>query len=1090
MLLPIISSDTLPARTLPRRPFLHGRLAPLLIAGLMLAVSLSITYTLLERGRQDVRQNLHASFDSGVQDIAERIKRRMATYEQVMRGAQGFFGGAITVRRDDFRAYVATLRLEENYPGIQGIAIAQIVPLAQKERHVAALRAQGWPEYNIKPAGERPIFSSIIQIEPFSGANLRAFGFDMLTEPVRRAAMEQARDSGDAALSGRLTLVQEAGAKPQPGFVMYLPVYRRGMPTATVEQRRASILGWVGAPFRMYDLMAGQAGELPADLDVKIYDGDVISEKAKLYDASGPLGNSLFRTSKPISIAGHRWTLVVSTLPAFAARIDSDKPKYIAVTGISASLLLALLIWLLASGRARALAKATEMTDELRESEKWLNLALDSAQLGVVDWDIRNDVAVRSARHDQIYGYQTPQQEWNRQRFLDHLLPEDRAPIWQQIKSAWAIGRMDLAFRIVQPGGALRWVSLKGSVLHDGDGKPVRQIGTVADITELKLAEKALRKAHGELEIRVQQRTADLLKANQQLTREIEERRKVEADLVASRERLASIFDAVTEGLVVQSKDGRFMELNTAAEKILGLSAEQLAGSTSLEQFMPTVHEDGTPFPAATHPALVSLETGKPVHNVIMGLKKPDGRLTWISINTELLFDEQGSVNMVVSNFSDITAKKQSEEVIWHQANFDTLTGLPNRRLFQDHLKQEMRNCRRAGLPLALMFLDLDHFKDVNDTLGHETGDILLKEAAQRLISCVRERDTVARLGGDEFTIILGELHNLDHVPFVAQNILQKLAEPFQLGIETAYISSSIGITLYPDDADDIDTLLRNADQAMYAAKNQGRNRYNYFTESMQQATQARMWLANELRGALAGRQFRVMYQPIVELATGGIGKAEALIRWQHPTHGMISPGIFIPIAEETGLINEIGDWVFRQAANQVKRWRAKYHPAFQISINRSPVQFRSKGSGNGSWFDYLKQLGLPGQSIAVEITEGMLLDASTSVSNQLLAFRDAGIQVSLDDFGTGYSSLSYLQKFDIDNLKIDQSFVRNLAPGSGDLALCEAIIVMAHKLNLKVIAEGVETQLQRDLLTAVGCDYAQGYLFSKAVSAEEFECY
>jgi diguanylate cyclase (GGDEF)-like protein/PAS domain S-box-containing protein len=1089
MLLPIISSDIKIARPLPLRSFLHGRLLPLLIAALVLVISLAITYALQQRARQDVKKDLQSSFDNGVHEIGERLRERMATYEQVMRGAQGFLGGVITPRRDDFRLYVETLHLPENYPGIQGIAISQIVPPAQKAQHIAALRAQGWPEYNIKPPGERPVYSSIIQIEPFSGINLRAFGFDMLTEPVRRAAMEQARDTGQAALSGKLTLVQESGVQQQPGFIMYLPIYQRGRETITVEQRRASIVGWIGAPFRMYDLMAAQAEELPEDLDVKIYDGDVISDKTKLYDASGFFGSALFRTSTPVNIAGHSWTLVVSTLPAFAARVDNDKPKYIAVTGISASLLLALLIWLLASGRARALAKATEMTDELRESEKWLNLALDSAQLGVVDWDIRNDVAVRSARHDQIYGYQTPQPEWNRQRFLDHLLPEDRAQIWQQIKGAWAIGQMDLAFRIVQPGGALRWISLKGTVLYDDDGKPVRQIGTVADITELKLAEKTMRKAHGELEIRVQQRTADLVQANQQLTREIEERRKVEADLVASRERLASIFDAVTEGLVVRAKDGRFMELNAAAEKILGLSAAQLAGSSSFCDFMETIHEDGSPFPADTHPDIVSLRSGKPMRNVIMGLKKSDGSVTWVSINTELLFDEQGNVNMVVSNFSDITAKKESAEVIWNQANFDPLTGLPNRRLFQDHLKQEMRNSRRAGLPLALMFLDLDHFKDVNDTLGHETGDLLLKQAAQRLVSCVRERDTVARLGGDEFTIILGELHNLDHVPFVAQNILQKMAEPFQLGIESAYISTSIGITLYPDDARDMDALLRNADQAMYAAKSQGRNRYNYFTESMQQATQTRMWLANELRGALPGRQFRVMYQPIVELATGGIGKAEALIRWHHPTHGLINPDVFIPIAEETGLINEIGDWVFRQAANQVKRWRLKYHPAFQISINRSPVQFRSKGSGEGSWFDYLAQLGLPGQSIAVEITEGMLLDASTSVSDQLLAFRDAGIQVSLDDFGTGYSSLSYLKKFDIDNLKIDQSFVRNLAPGSDDLALCEAIIVMAHKLNLKVIAEGVETQQQRDLLAAVGCDYAQGYLFSKAVPAEEFAC-
>ena len=386
------------------------------------------------------------------------------------------------------------------------------------------------------------------------------------------------------------------------------------------------------------------------------------------------------------------------------------------------------------------------------------------------------------------------------------------------------------------------------------------------------------------------------------------------------------------------------------------------------------------------------------------------------------------------------------------------------------------------------MLLDLDRFKEVNDTLGHDQGDALLKEAAQRLSSCVRETDTVARLGGDEFTVILGELDDPGSVERVAQDILHRLAEPFQLGEHVAYVSASIGVTLYPDDATEIETLLKDADQAMYAAKNQGRNRYSYFTHSMQQAIQTRMQIANDLRGALAGHQFWIAYQPIVELASGSIHKAEALLRWQHPTQGLISPATFISIAEDTGLIGDIGDWVFREAAQQAKRWRASLHPEFQISINKSPVQFRNESQSHQAWYDHLGQLGLPVQSMVVEITEGLLLDAGTLVTERLLEFRDAGIQVSIDDFGTGYSALSYLKKFDIDFLKIDQSFTRNLAPASDDLALCEAIIVMAHKLGIKVIAEGVETEQQKNLLAAAGCDYGQGYLFSEPVPAEEFE--
>ena len=346
----------------------------------------------------------------------------------------------------------------------------------------------------------------------------------------------------------------------------------------------------------------------------------------------------------------------------------------------------------------------------------------------------------------------------------------------------------------------------------------------------------------------------------------------------------------------------------------------------------------------------------------------------------------------------------------------------------------------------------------------------------------------MARLGGDEFTVILSEVEDTNSVARIAQNIIERLAAPFQLLQETAYVSASMGITLYPNDAQHIDTLITNADQAMYLAKNSGRGRFSYFTAALQEAAQTRLGLLSDLRNALPGKQLVVYYQPIVEIASGKIHKAEALLRWQHPERGMVSPLQFIPLAEESGLIHEIGDWVFHEAVRQLARCREMFVPQFQISVNKSPVQFRENGSDYESWPSHLLAMGLPGNSLVVEITEGLLLNAEVNVTGTLLSFRDAGMQVALDDFGTGYSSLSYLKKFDIDYLKIDQSFVRNLGDDPDDQALCEAIIVMAHKLGLKVIAEGVETEQQRDLLAAYGCDYAQGWLYSKAVPAGEFE--
>ena len=468
--------------------------------------------------------------------------------------------------------------------------------------------------------------------------------------------------------------------------------------------------------------------------------------------------------------------------------------------------------------------------------------------------------------------------------------------------------------------------------------------------------------------------------------------------------------------------------------------------------------------------------------------RKKNGEIyiKWLVVNT--IFNEDGSVHRRLSLFSDITEKKKSEETIWKQANFDALTGLPNRSLFNERLAREIERSERENSIFALMLIDLDRFKEVNDTLGHDTGDRLLIDSARRITACVRKTDTVARLGGDEFTIILPDIKNLSALEKVAENIIHSLASPFQLADEMIYVSASIGITLYPEDTQDFNSLLKNADQAMYQAKNLGRNRYQYFTQRMQVAAQRKIRLISELRTALNEQQFYLVYQPIVRLKDNKIHKAEALLRWRHPSNETISPAEFIPLAEETGLIIKLGDWVFREAAKQSARWRANFDNEFEISINTSPVQYHIEGIGTQDWPGYLETLGLPGDAVVMEITEGLMMDASSAITEQMLAYRSAGIQVALDDFGTGYSSLSYLKKFDIDFVKIDQSFVRNLETDGDNLALCEAIIVMAHKLNLQVIAEGVETDGQRQLLEHIGCDFAQGYLFAKPLEPAEFE--
>jgi len=460
----------------------------------------------------------------------------------------------------------------------------------------------------------------------------------------------------------------------------------------------------------------------------------------------------------------------------------------------------------------------------------------------------------------------------------------------------------------------------------------------------------------------------------------------------------------------------------------------------------------------------------------------------WLTINT--IYTDAGDVHCYVAMGSDITNKIRSDEVIWRQANYDFLTDLPNRYMFQDRLEQEIRKSRRERSMLALLFIDLDHFKDVNDTLGHPVGDQLLVKTAERILHCVRGADTVARMGGDEFTVILRDLTQTIDAEKVAEQIISELAAPYFINGETIYAPASIGISFCPGDASDVDQLISNADQAMYASKTSGRNRISYFTRTLQESAQKRLSLITDMRVAVEKNEFELYFQPIIDLNSGRIVKAEALIRWNHPEHGIISPVEFIPLAEETGLIVGIGDWVFRDAAAKAKRWIDLFNTGVQVSINVSPVQFQSETLNITEWLAHLKTLGLDEKYLSIEITEGLLLNASKDVKDKLLQFRDAGIQVAIDDFGVGYSALSYLKRFDIDFLKIDQSFIRNLETDQNDLALSEAIVIMAHKLGLKVTAEGVETDVQRRLLLDIGCDNGQGYLFARPLPSTEFEAF
>ena len=564
------------------------------------------------------------------------------------------------------------------------------------------------------------------------------------------------------------------------------------------------------------------------------------------------------------------------------------------------------------------------------------------------------------------------------------------------------------------------------------------------------------------------------------------ERRRTERTIRQGEVRFRTMFEASPMGIaLIDTASGQFRDINPRYLDIAGRSLEQLRYAT----WMDIVHPDDMPFEQAQLAQLLAhqLQGFRHVKRIV----RPDGAVVWVDAAVTAIETAREGGPHHLCMLEDVTARRQSEALIWQQANFDTLTQLPNRRMFHERLRQALAQGRREGARIAVLFIDLDHFKEVNDTLGHHQGDILLIEAARRIRLGLRETDTVARLGGDEFTVILSDLDDLQQVDRIARQILDGLLAPFVLGQEQAFVSASIGITLYPDDADNIEDLLKHADQAMYVSKGAGRNRYSYFTPALQVAAVNRMRLSADLRTALRERQMQLYYQPVLDLRTGRLLKAEALLRWNHPQRGLLAPADFIALAESSGLMADIGDWVFHAVFEQLRRWRAQGHaigwPGLQICINQSPLQLLREGVAAGAWLRHLQALDLPASAIVLDLTEDVLQAAGSGVLRRLHALRQAGVQIALDDFGSGLASLTQLQQCGIDYLKIEGAFIRRLAPGASELALSEAIVTVAHKLGMRVIAEGVETPAQRALLLGMGCDEAQGFLFAAPLTSEQF---
>jgi diguanylate cyclase (GGDEF)-like protein/PAS domain S-box-containing protein len=550
---------------------------------------------------------------------------------------------------------------------------------------------------------------------------------------------------------------------------------------------------------------------------------------------------------------------------------------------------------------------------------------------------------------------------------------------------------------------------------------------------------------------------------------ESNERKKDEEALLSLRAAVSNMQIGVT----VTNPEGKIIYTNQADAEMHGYSAEELIG------------KDARIFSPQTNWKPMFQPVRKRFRRESMNIRR-DGTTFPVYLMSDIVTNRKGEIIATITTCEDITDRKRNEETIRNLAFYDSLTGLPNRALFNDRLFQELAKAKRQRQMMAVIFIDLDRFKVINDTLGHATGDLLLQAVAKRLRECIREGDTVSRLGGDEFLLLFPDITQVKDASVIAEKVIHECSKAFAVNDKELFVSASLGISIFPDNGDSIETLIKQADTAMYHAKQQGRNNYQFYSPEIDAYTTKKIEIEGNLRKAIINDELMLYYQPQVNLNNGHIVGAEALLRWQSIGQGFLSPAEFIPIAEETGLIQPIGEWIFRTACRQIKLWREAALPTIRISVNVSMNQFR-QNSFVEILDKILEEMHIEPDLLELEITESTIMHDTGLTTKTLRILRSRGISIAIDDFGTGYSSLSYLKYLPITRLKLDQSFVHSLGINPNDEAISRAIIAMAHSLNLQVVAEGVENAEQLALLKSYDCDEVQGFFFSRPLAADGF---
>ena len=1003
-------------------------------------LGLVVSLWLAQHQAASMAQIEEARFTQETRAFAEALSQRIAGHTEVVNGLRGLFTANPRLSRLDFERAASEMEVGQRYPGVRNLSFTRWVPGREREAYEARVRADtslspdGLPQFKIHPPGERAEYFVAEYLWPMFG-NEGVLALDISAQPANLAAMRYSRDSGQTVVSAPFDLLQETTHRA--GIVIRVPVFD---PTAgTAEQR---FVGAVASTLRVYDLVQGLGSQgflngiavAMADLGpVRPDSGDAMVRPLLEQTAPGlPGARPLVRE---LGVHDRRWQLTFYPTRSFLTASETRLPWLAGLAAAVVSLLLASVVALLVRQRTLALVRAQLSDDARRESEERFRALFNQATVGVAQVDSATGQFVRvNQRYADILGYSPEEMVGMTFQSLTH--PDDLAADMAQVRRLQSgdVPEYRLEKRYIHKDGHEVWGDLTVSSMWASGSAPGHHIAVVQDITA---------------------------------------RKRMEENLRANEQRLRSILERLPMGLCLVQDDGLISFRNQRYVQICGYTQEEVPDTDTWWQ---RAYPDAAERDAIRQRLLDTRHLGV-IPLAEYTIRCADGKYKPVEISG--IFVEGGRL----ITMQDLSERKAAEEEINQLAYYDPLTRLPNRRLLMDRLQQALATSARHQRSGALLMLDLDNFKTVNETRGHDRGDALLLQVAHRLRGCVHEDDTVARQGGDEFVVVLEDLGDSPEeaaarAEDVGQRILGVLREPYQIDGAAHHSSLSMGVTIYSGTRETVDELLKRADLALYQAKNAGRDTLRFYDPQMQAAVSARATLELDMRVGLAQGQFELYYQPQID--HGRITGAEALLRWRHPRDGFISPAHFIPLAEETGLILPLGEWVLQAACRRLAAWAQQPDLALlSLAVNVSPRQFHQSGFV-AQVLAALAGAGADGHQLKLEMTEGLLLQDVEDTIDKMGQLKGYGVGFSLDDFGTGYSSLSYLKRLPLDQLKIDQSFVRDVLTDPNDATIACTIITLARSLGLDVVAEGVETEGQRSFLLRNGCRQFQGYLFGR----------